>query len=90
MQHFFLFPIYFQSLYFLEFPKDRIKGQRVNSLPKKILYWSKLKAFADDIINLNEKLKLVLGRLENIVGKGENSGNQHFLLFQQCFQNLPF
>ena len=23
--------------------------------------------------------------LENIVGKGENAGNQHFLLFQQCF-----
>ena len=26
--------------------------------------------------------------LENIVGKGENAGNQHFLLFPQCF--LPF
>ena len=25
---------------------------------------------------------------ENIVGKGENAGNQHFLLFPQCF--LPF
>ena len=25
---------------------------------------------------------------ENIVGKGENAGNQHFLLFRQCF--LPF
>ena len=25
---------------------------------------------------------------ENIVEKGENAGNQHFLLFQQCF--LPF
>ena len=24
--------------------------------------------------------------LENIVGKGENTGNQHFLLFQLCFQ----
>ena len=23
--------------------------------------------------------------LENIVGKGENAGNQHFVLFQQCF-----
>ena len=22
---------------------------------------------------------------ENFVGKGENAGNQHFLLFQQCF-----
>ena len=25
---------------------------------------------------------------ENIVGKGENAGNQHFLFFPQCF--LPF
>ena len=24
-------------------------------------------------------------RVENIVGKGENAGYQHFLLFQQCF-----
>ena len=23
---------------------------------------------------------------ENIVGKGENAGNQHFLLFSHCFQ----
>ena len=26
--------------------------------------------------------------LGNIVGKGENAGNQHFLLFPQCF--LPY
>ena len=47
---------------------------------------SKLKVFADDKINVNEKLKLGLGRLESIVGKGENAGYQHFLLFLQCFQ----
>ena len=28
----------------------------------------------------------VLDRVENIVGKGENAGYQHFLLFSQCFQ----
>ena len=27
--------------------------------------------------------------LENIVGKGENAGNQHFLLFPQCFLLFP-
>ena len=27
-------------------------------------------------------------RFGNIVGKGENTGDQHFLLFQQCFQFL--
>ena len=26
---------------------------------------------------------------ENIVGKGENAGNQHFLLFPQCFLLIP-
>ena len=58
-----------------------------NSLPNnKILDWSKLKAFADNKINWTENLKIVLGRVENIVGKGENAGYQHFLLFPQCFQ----
>ena len=31
-------------------------------------------------------LKNFLGRVENIVGKGENAGYQHFLLYPQCFQ----
>ena len=26
---------------------------------------------------------------ENIAGKGENAGNQHFLLFLQCFIPVP-
>ena len=26
---------------------------------------------------------------ENILGKGENAGNQHFLFFQQCFLAFP-
>ena len=50
------------------------------------LDWSKLKAFADDKINVTEKLNFVFGRVENIVGKGENAGYQHFLLFPQYFQ----
>ena len=33
-----------------------------------------------------QKLKIAFGRVENIVGKGENAGYQHFLLFPQCFQ----
>ena len=58
----------------------------LNSLPNdKILDWSKMKAFADDNINVKEKFKFGLGRVENIVGKGENAGNRHFLLFSQCF-----
>ena len=35
-----------------------------------------------------QNLKFALGRVENSVGKGENAGYQHFLLFLQCFQVL--
>ena len=60
--------------------------ESVYSIPNyKILDWSKLKVFADDKLNVTEKLEFVLGRVENIVGKGENAGSQHFLLFSQCF-----
>ena len=50
----------------------------------KIVDCSNLKAFADDKTNATEKLKFFLGRVENIVGKGENAGCQHFLLFPLC------
>ena len=46
----------------------------------------KLTAIAHDKINVNEKLKFDMGRVENIVGKGENADYQRFLLFSQCFQ----
>ena len=49
----------------------------------KILDLSKLKAFADDKIYVTEKKKLALERVENLVGKGENAGYQHFLFFPQ-------
>ena len=66
-------------------------GSSFNPLPNdKFLNWSKLKAFADYKINVNQKLKFDLGRIENIVGKGENAGYQHFLLFQQSFQKAFF
>ena len=59
----------------------------VNSLPNnKILDWSKLKVFADHKSNLIENLNFVLERVEKILGKGENAGYQHFLLFSKCFQ----
>ena len=51
-----------------------VMSWRFNSLWHcKILDWSKLRAYADDKINVTEKLKFVLGRVENIVGKGENA-----------------
>ena len=64
--------------------------QRFNSLPNKFLDWSKLKAFADKKINASEKLKIAFGRVENVAGKGENAGYQHFLLFPQCFQKASY
>ena len=35
---------------------------------------------------MTEKFKFVLGWVENIAGRGENAGFQHFLLFLQSFQ----
>ena len=32
----------------------------------------------------------VFNRIENIVGKGENAGYQHFLRYPQCFQKACF
>ena len=58
-----------------------------NSLPNdKILDRSKLKALADDKINVAQKLKFVSWMVEDILGKGETAGYQHFLLFAQYFQ----
>ena len=46
--------------------------------------------FADDKINVTEKLKIVSRMVENIVEKGQTAGHQHFLLFPQCFRKAPF
>ena len=62
-----------------------------NTLPNnKFVDWSKLKELADEKINVTEKLNFVLGMVENSVGKGENAGYQHCLLFLQCFQKAYF
>ena len=50
----------------------KIKNVLNSSPNNKILDLSKFKAFADDQIILTLKLEVVLGRVENIVGKGEN------------------
>ena len=51
----------------------------------KITGFHKLKAFADNKLNITQKVTVVCHRIENIVGKEENAGYQHFLLFTQCF-----
>ena len=62
-----------------------------NSLPNnKFLDQSELKAFADNKQNVTEKWKFVLEKVGNIVGKGESTGDQHLLLFLQCFQKVSY
>ena len=52
---------------------------QVQTLPSdKIVNWSKLKAFAGYKINVNEKLKFGLGKVENIVGKREKCCSAFF------------
>ena len=63
----------------------------INSLPNdNILDCTKLKAFADVKLNDAKMMISLFYRVENIVGKGENAGHQHFLLFPQCFPKCSF
>ena len=51
---------------------------------------SKFNASADDKFGVAEIMGFVFERVENTVGKGENAGYQHFLLFLQCFQKASY
>ena len=60
-----------------------------NPLPnEKILDMTKLKAFADNKSKGAKMMISLFDRAENTVGKGENAGYQHVLLFPQCFPKL--
>ena len=61
--------------------------KRVPHIPNNIILdWSK--AFTDHIlvIKILKMMIFVFDKVEITVGKGENAGYQHFLLFTQCFQ----
>ena len=76
----------------------------MNSLPNNnILALTKLKAFADDNFSIAQMVQLLFDRerrskkhsgkrsiLGSILGKGENAGCQHFLLFPECFHKTSF
>ena len=47
--------------------------------------WTMVKQYAPELSMLGHEKK----PFENIVGKGENAGNLHFLLFPQCFLLIP-
>ena len=68
-----------------------VKIKKINYLPNnKFLDMTKFKAIADDNSNVAKMVISLFDRAENIVGKGENAGYQHFLLFPQCFQKASF
>ena len=57
-----------------------------NFLPNdKILDVTKLKAFADDKLSIARMMIFLLDTVESTLGKRENAGYQHFLLFLQYF-----
>ena len=49
---------------------------------------SQLKAFADDTLKIMKMIIFLFDRVENTVGKGENAGYQHFLIFPRCFPKM--
>ena len=64
--------------------------ERVNSLPNnRISDLSKFKSFADDKLKVIQIVKFVLDKIEDIVGKKENAGYQHFS-FPTMFLKGPF
>ena len=77
-------------LFNLHNAKILVSGRALILPNKKVFDWSKLKAFADDNLNVNQKLKFAFGRVDNIVGKGENTGYENFLLLPPCFQRATF
>ena len=62
----------------------------INPLPDdKILGLPKVEGFADDKLNVTQNIKVVCHTIENIVGREENAGYQHFLLSHNVFKG-PF
>ena len=63
----------------------------LNLLPNdKIVDWSNLKAFADDKVYVTEKLKFFMGRVENILGRGEKYWLPVFSIFPKKFSKVSF
>ena len=93
-EQFLLFPQCFQKACFPGASKGVIVWEWVKAyltlLNDKILALTKLKAFADDKFSKTIMVITAFDMVENIVGKGENAGYQHFLPFPQCFQKASY
>ena len=58
----------------------------VLTLPNdKYLYLSRLKAFADDNLNVDQKMEFAFDRVENIVGKGAAAFSSFPTMFSKGF-----
>ena len=67
--------------------KPTISPFDIYPFPKRqILDSAKLREFADDKFEFDEKDGKFSERVENAVGKGEIARYEQFLLFPQCFQ----
>ena len=57
---------------------------------KGIFNFSAIFILSANAFNLAQSNNLLFGKsfLKNIVGNGENTGDHHFLLFQQCFKTF--
>ena len=58
--------------------------------PNKILDQTKLKAFADDKLNVTKMIISVVDRVENIVGKREIACKSNFSFSHNVFKRLLF
>ena len=66
-----------------------VKFKKVNPFPHdKNLEQTKLKAFADDKLNVTKMMISVFDREENIVGKGEIACTSDFSFSQKDFKRL--
>ena len=67
----------------------RLNHSIFNSLPQdKILDWFKLKAFADNNISVAKMMISPCDRVENNVGRGENSGYKYTFFSHDVFKRL--
>ena len=55
-----------------------------------VFQFGSLKFVLWESVNMDQMIGFVFDEEEKIVGKGENIGNQHFLLFPQCLQKTLF
>ena len=76
--------------HFLLFPQCFLKAPSLTFYHQQNFRLVQIESICRRQIKYNINLKFVLGRKENMVGKGGNAGYQHFLLFPPCFQKASF